>query len=229
MIKVEKAYKSYTMGDMLVRALDGVSLHIAAGEFVAIMGSSGSGKSTLLNVIGCLDVLDQGDYFLAGEPVSGRSEMALARIRNQTLGFVFQQFHLLPRMDALRNVELPLVYGGVPPLERSKRAAEKLRLVGLGERMHHLPAQLSGGQQQRVAIARALVNEPKVLIADEPTGSLDVATGHEIMRTFQHLNRDMGLTIVMVTHEEDIAHFASRTVRLRDGRIESSLRRKESQ
>ncbi len=210
--------KRYRMGDAVVDALSGVTLAIRAGEHVAIMGPSGSGKSTFMNVLGCLDVPDSGGYRLAGEEVAGLSPDALAAIRNRRIGFVFQQFHLLARTCALDNVALPLLYGHTPRAAREARARERLAQVGLAERTAHLPSQLSGGQQQRVAIARALVNDPVLLLADEPTGALDTRTSLEVMALFQSLNR-AGQTIVMVTHEPDVASFASRIVQFRDGRI----------
>ena len=221
MIKLAGARKRYQLGEVPIDVLKGVSLEIARGEFVAIMGPSGSGKSTLLNIIGCLDFLDGGEYLLDGQSLAVSSEEELCTIRNQRLGFVFQQFNLIPRISAQRNVELPLVYADVDAATRRQRAAALLAQVGLADRADHAPAQLSGGQQQRVAIARALINAPDVLIADEPTGSLDMQAGEEIMRIFRKLN-DSGITIVMVTHENEVAAFADRIIRLRDGRIEHS-------
>jgi putative ABC transport system ATP-binding protein len=215
--------KDYVLGDNVVHALAGVSLKIGAGEFVAVMGPSGSGKSTFMNMIGCLDRPSSGEYRLAGEDVARMNADQLAAVRNRRIGFVFQQFNLLPRTSALENVELPLMYANVPVQERHRRALEKLRLVGLGERSDHQPSQLSGGQQQRVAIARALVNDPALILADEPTGALDSRTSVEIMALLQQLNRD-GMTIVLVTHEHDVAAFASRLVMFRDGRIVSDER-----
>lgn len=220
MISLKNIYKRYKLGEIPIPVLNGISFNISQGEFVAIMGPSGSGKSTLLNIIGCLDVLDEGDYFLAGIPVAGRSEDDLAEIRNQKIGFVFQQFNLIPRINAVRNVELPLLYSAISPQDRRDKAMKMLIKVGLADRAEHSPAQLSGGQQQRVAIARALVNTPTILIADEPTGSLDTQSGCEIMHIFKTLN-ETGITIVMVTHEEDIAAHASRVIRLRDGVVET--------
>ncbi len=215
--------RHYTLGDQVVTALAGVSVNVARGEFVAVMGPSGSGKSTFMNLVGCLDKPTAGRYVLDGEEVSSMSADGLAEVRNRKIGFVFQQFNLLDRQDALANVELPMVYAGLPRRERRRRAEESLAKVGLAERVHHLPTQLSGGQQQRVAIARALVNDPKVLLADEPTGALDSRTSLEIMALFQDLNRQ-GMTVLVVTHEPDVATFASRVVRFRDGRVLSDTR-----
>jgi putative ABC transport system ATP-binding protein len=218
LIETSDLSKDYAMGANTVRALRGVSLAIREGEFVAIMGASGSGKSTFMNLLGCLDSPSAGDYALAGEKVSTLSGDALAAIRNRRIGFVFQQFNLLPRTSALQNVELPLLYSNVPVQERKARAMRKLEEVGLAERMDHHPTQLSGGQQQRVAIARALVNHPALMLADEPTGALDSHTSIDIMALLQRLNRQ-GMTIVMVTHEHDVAAFASRIVTFRDGLV----------
>jgi putative ABC transport system ATP-binding protein len=217
---IEKVYQT---GDVALRALDGVSLRVDEGEFVAVMGSSGSGKSTLMNIIGCLDRPTAGSYVLAGRRVSGMSRSELAKVRSRVLGFVFQQFNLLARTTAQENVELPLEYGGVGSRARHKRAIEALQRVGLGERMHHHPNQLSGGQQQRVAIARAIVNDPKVILADEPTGALDSRTSVDVMAIFQGLWRS-GITVVLVTHESDIALYASRVVQMKDGLIQSDVR-----
>ena len=210
--------KTYTMGGQTVHALRGVSLDIAEGDFVAIMGASGSGKSTLMNILGCLDHPTTGSYQLAGEAVDAMSADALASIRNRRIGFVFQQFNLLPRTSALENVELPMVYAHVPPVERHRRALRSLQRVGLGERSGHTPAELSGGQQQRVAIARALVNNPRLILADEPTGALDSQTSEDIMRLLAELN-EQGMTVVLVTHESDIAAWARRRLVFRDGRV----------
>ncbi|MGU9978554.1 ABC transporter ATP-binding protein [Phreatobacter sp. HK31-P] len=215
--------RHYTLGDQVVTALAGVSVAVEEGEFVAVMGPSGSGKSTFMNLVGCLDKPTAGRYVLDGEEVSAMSADALADVRNRKIGFVFQQFNLLDRQDALANVALPMVYAGVARRERRKRAEESLAKVGLAGRVHHLPTQLSGGQQQRVAIARALVNNPKVLLADEPTGALDSRTSLEIMALFQDLNRQ-GMTVLVVTHEPDVATFAGRVVRFRDGKVLSDTR-----
>lgn len=219
MIILRDIHKSYRVGDILLPVLNGVSLDIDKGEFVAIMGPSGSGKSTLLNIIGCLDTVDSGAYLLDGLSIGGASDAQLAEIRNGKIGFVFQFFNLIRTINAQRNVGLPLLYSGVPPQERRLLAKKALEDVGLDERVLHMPAQLSGGQQQRVAIARALVNRPDILIADEPTGSLDSASGLEIMQIFSQLHK-AGKTVVIVTHEQEIAAFAKRIIRLRDGRIE---------
>jgi len=223
LIVVEDLLKVYTLGGVELHALDHVSLSIEQGELVAIMGASGSGKSTLMNVLGCLDRPTSGRYVLAGRDVSRLGRGELADVRNKTLGFVFQSFNLLPRTSARENVELPLVYAGVPRAERARRAASALARVGLGDRIHHYPSQLSGGQQQRVAIARSIVNEPKIVLADEPTGNLDSKTSDSIMALFQELWRN-GLTILYVTHEPDVARYASRIVTLKDGRILSDVR-----
>jgi len=218
-IRTEQLHKHYVLGAETVRAVRGVDLEIGRGEFVAVMGPSGSGKSTFMNMIGCLDTPTSGRYWLNGRLVSELSEDELARVRNKEIGFVFQTFNLLPRATALHNVELPLIYAGVGTKERRRRAAEKLEMVGLGDRMGHRPPEMSGGQRQRVAIARALVNEPALLLADEPTGNLDSVTGEEVMHQFAQLN-EQGQTIVLVTHEHDIAGYARRQVHLRDGLIE---------
>ena len=221
-IKTEGLRKDYVLGAETVRAVRGVDLNIAVGEFVAIMGPSGSGKSTFMNMIGCLDTPTEGQYWLSGQLVSELSDDQLARVRNQRIGFVFQTFNLLPRATALHNVELPLIYAGMRGTERRARAAEKLELVGLGDRMDHKPPELSGGQRQRVAVARALVNEPDLLLADEPTGNLDSVTSAAIMRQLAELNAN-GQTIVLVTHEHDIAEYAKRQVHLKDGLIEQDF------
>mgnify|MGYP000917134191 FL=1 len=221
LISLRAVEKSYLRGQQPVPVLRGVDCTIFPGEFVAIMGPSGSGKTTLLNILGCLDTLDGGSYRLQGQEIGQLDATALAHIRNRQFGFVFQLFNLIPRLSALRNVELPMVYGGVPAAERQRRAAEALASVGLGERLQHVPAELSGGQQQRVAIARAIVNQPQILIADEPTGSLDSQAGEEIMAIF-HQFHAQGKTLIMVTHEADIAAHAQRIIRVLDGRIEGA-------
>ena len=218
LIDTRDLVKEYRMGDNVVRALDGVTLAIGEGEFVAVMGPSGSGKSTFMNLIGCLDGPTAGDYLLAGENVAKLSGDALSRIRNQRIGFVFQQFNLLPRTTAQDNVELPLLYTGLPKAERRARALKRLTQVGLANRAEHQPNQLSGGQQQRVAIARALVNDPVLILADEPTGALDSKTSVEVMALLQELNRG-GITVVLVTHEAEVAAFARRIILFRDGRV----------
>jgi putative ABC transport system ATP-binding protein len=215
-IRAEGLSKRYVMGDQVVNALRGIDVQIGEGEFVAIMGPSGSGKSTFMNLIGCLDRPTAGQYYLNGEGVANLDDNKLADIRNRYLGFVFQNFNLLARTSALKNVELPLMYGGVRG--RSERARKALEMVGLGQRLDHTPSMLSGGQQQRVAIARAIVNDPKVILADEPTGNLDSRTSEEIMALFQELNRN-GKTVIIVTHEEDIAQHCKRVIRFRDGAI----------
>ena len=218
LIQATNLTKTYVMGDQTVHALRGVSLSIEEGAFVAIMGASGSGKSTLMNIMGCLDLPTSGDYRLADEAVEGMSSDDLASIRNRRIGFVFQQFNLLPRTSAVENVELPMVYAGVPAPERRAKALAALQKVGLGERTGHTPAELSGGQQQRVAIARALVNNPQLILADEPTGALDSQTSEDIMRLLTDLN-NQGMTVVLVTHEADIAAWARRKIVFRDGVI----------
>ena len=217
-IRVEEVHKYYELGETRVHALRGVSLEIQCGEFVAIMGASGSGKSTFMNILGCLDRPSSGRYLLEGMDVSEHDKRALALIRNQKIGFVFQGFNLLARTTALENTELPTLYTKIDKAERGKRAGEALAMVGLADRAQHFPSQMSGGQQQRVAVARALVNRPSILLADEPTGNLDSRTSVEIMEILQNLN-DKGLTIVLVTHEHDIAHFAKRVLVFRDGKI----------
>ena len=218
-IALENVHKTYDLGEIQVHALRGVSLEIRRGEFVAIMGASGSGKSTLMNILGCLDRPSKGRYLLDGIDVSGLSKIELAHIRNKKIGFVFQQFNLLSRTTALENVELPTLYAGIRPEERATRAKQSLERVGLADRALHHPSQLSGGQQQRVAIARALVNKPAILLADEPTGNLDSRTSVEIMDILQRLNEDEGLTVVLVTHEPDIANYAQRALEFRDGKM----------
>ena len=224
LIETVDLWKTYVMGSEEIHALRGVSLQIERGEYVAIMGPSGSGKSTLMNLIGCLDTPSKGSYLLKGKQVSQMNDDELARIRNEEIGFVFQTFNLLPRATALRNVELPLVYAGVPAKIREERARGALDRVELGSRMMHRPNELSGGQRQRVAIARALVNNPSILLADEPTGNLDSKTGHEIMALFEKLH-EAGNTIILVTHEADVAAFAYRTIYTRDGQVENDVRR----
>lgn len=221
LIEIRDLTKVYEMGDSQVRALDGVSVDVERGDFLAIMGPSGSGKSTLMNLIGCLDSPSSGTYLLNKQEVSQLDDDELARIRNREIGFVFQTFNLLARTTALENVEVPLIYAGMPRAERRRKAQEMLERVGLGDRMRHQPNELSGGQRQRVAVARALVNNPSILLADEPTGNLDSKTGEEIMALFQQLNRE-GNTIILVTHEEDIAAHADSRIRLRDGKIVES-------
>jgi putative ABC transport system ATP-binding protein len=218
-IRLETIHKTYHMGDVVVHALRGVSLVIARGEMVAITGPSGSGKSTMMNIVGCLDRPTSGRYLLDGVDVSTRSNVDLADIRNQRIGFVFQGFNLLARMSARENVELPMVFAGVAPAEQARRAREALAAVGLADKERSQPHQLSGGQQQRVAIARALVNQPPIILADEPTGNLDTRTSLEVMEILQQLNRDRGITIVIVTHEADIARHTWRIITFRDGRV----------
>jgi len=220
-ISLDHIHKTYTMGDVEVHALRGISLEIKKGEFVAIMGASGSGKSTTMNIIGCLDRPTKGHYFLDGEDLSQLSKDQRADIRNRKLGFVFQGFNLLLRTSALENVELPMLYAGVETAERHRRSMEALAAVGLAGRERNHPNQLSGGQQQRVAIARSLVNDPALILADEPTGNLDSRTSVEVMEIFQRLNRERGMTLILVTHEPDIADYADRVVVFKDGRIKS--------
>ena len=219
-IRLEDICRIYRVGSQEVRALDGVSLSVSRNEYVAIMGPSGSGKSTLMNILGCLDSPDSGRYILNGTDVSEMDDGEMADVRNREIGFVFQSFNLLPRYNALENVALPMVYAGVPAGERRVKAAQALRSVGLEDRMDHRPNELSGGQRQRVALARALINNPSIILADEPTGNLDTHTSVEIMRLFDQIYRN-GNTVIVVTHEEDIAAYAHRVIRLRDGRIES--------
>ena len=224
LLQLRDVWKVYQLGDVEVQALRGVSTDVPAGEFVAVMGASGSGKSTFMNIVGCLDEPTSGTYRLEGTNVSHMTADERATLRNQRLGFVFQNFNLLPRTTALENVELPLVYAGVPFAEQRERARAALASVGLEGREHHVPSQLSGGQQQRVAIARALVNHPSLLLADEPTGNLDTEMSHEIMSVFTRLHREQGVTIVLVTHEPDVATYAERQITFRDGQIVSDTR-----
>jgi putative ABC transport system ATP-binding protein len=223
-IRTHDLWKTYVMGDQEIHAVAGIDVEIRRGEYVAIMGPSGSGKSTLMNLIGCLDSPTNGEYYINGDLVSGMDDDDLARIRNREIGFVFQTFNLLPRATALHNVELPLVYSGVPAAERQERARAALRNVDLGDRMHHKPNEMSGGQRQRVAVARALVNHPSIVLADEPTGNLDTVTGKEIMALFERLH-EQGNTIVLVTHEHDIAEHARRVIHMRDGKVENDVPR----
>jgi len=223
-IRIERVSKIYQTGDVAVHALRGLSLAVHRGEFVAVMGPSGSGKSTLMNIIGCLDRPTKGHYFLEGVDVSTMGKAALADIRNKRVGFVFQSFNLVARTSALENVELPLLYAGVGASERQRRARTALAEVGLADRERNMPNQLSGGQQQRVALARALVNNPSIILADEPTGALDTRTSVEVMEIFQRLNRERRLTIIIVTHEHDIAQYAERVIHVRDGRISADER-----
>lgn len=222
LIELSNITRIYRMGEHKVQALAGVSVNVARNEYVAIMGPSGSGKSTLMNIIGCLDTPTSGEYYLNEQRVSEMTDNELAEVRNREIGFVFQTFNLLPRADCLHNVELPLVYSGIQKRERRSMALHALESVGLGDRVHHKPNELSGGQRQRVAVARALVNNPAIILADEPTGNLDSKTGEEIMHLFELLHR-RGNTILVVTHEEEIARHARRIIRLRDGQIESDV------
>ena len=225
-IRLEDIRRIYRVGNQEVRALDGVSLSVYQNEYVAIMGPSGSGKSTLMNILGCLDSPSNGHYILNGVDVSEMEDGELADVRNREIGFVFQSFNLLPRYNALENVALPMVYAGVPARERMERAAAALESVALSERMDHKPNELSGGQKQRVALARALINNPSIILADEPTGNLDTHTSIEIMRLFEEIH-SRGNTVIVVTHEEDIAAYARRIIRLRDGRVESDMENKD--
>jgi putative ABC transport system ATP-binding protein len=227
LVDVRDLRKSYVLGSQEVHALQGVSFKVDRGEFAAIMGPSGSGKSTMMNMLGCLDVPTSGSYVLDGRDVAEMKPDELAHVRRDSIGFVFQGFNLLSRTSALENVELPMVYAGVSPSERHRRAAESLDLVGLGDRMDHMPHQMSGGQQQRVAIARALVNQAPLILADEPTGNLDSANSEEIMRLFRTLNDEQGITVILITHEPDMAVFARRVITFRDGRLVED-RRQES-
>jgi putative ABC transport system ATP-binding protein len=219
LIELHDVTKVYQMGDVEVRALNGVTLSIERGELIAIMGPSGSGKSTLMNILGCLDQATSGEYLLEGTRISTLNDNQLAEIRNRRIGFVFQTYNLLARTSALDNVEVPLIYAGANARTRRQRASEALEAVGLGDRLHHKPNELSGGQQQRVAIARALINEPSIILADEPTGNLDTKTGQEIITLFQRLNVERGITVIYVTHDAEVARFTQRIVHLRDGRL----------
>ena len=226
-LRLKEVVKTYEMGDEKIHALSGVSLDLGKNEYIAIMGPSGSGKSTLMNIIGCLDVPTSGTYSLDGEMVSSKSEGELAEIRNRMIGFVFQTFNLIPRSDIFHNVELPLIYGGIPRAERRERTEHAIEQVGLADRMKHKPNELSGGQRQRVAIARALVFNPSIILADEPTGNLDSKTGAEIMGMFDELHA-AGQTIILVTHEDNIAAHSHREIRLRDGKIETDIRKTDA-
>ena len=227
LIKITNLTKTYKMGEEIVQALKGVSLTIEKNEYVALMGPSGSGKSTLMNLLGCLDTPSEGEYILNDNIVSEMSDAELAEVRNKLIGFVFQTFNLLPRMSALENVALPLVYSGIGKDERLEKAARVLEVVGLADRMHHKPNELSGGQRQRVAIARALVNDPAIILADEPTGNLDTKTSIEIMSIFEKIHKN-GNTVILVTHEPDIAEYAHRIIKLRDGLMESDVTKAET-
>ena len=222
-IKIEGLNKIYDTGAVQVHALKEINLSIAEGEYVAIMGQSGSGKSTLMNVLGCMDRNFEGRYLLDGIPIMDQKENELSAVRNKKIGFVFQAFQLIPRTSTLKNVEIPMIYGGLKGDKRKKKAKELLEQVGLGDRIHHMPNELSGGQQQRVAIARALANDPAIILADEPTGNLDTASSHEIMEFFTKLNKE-GATVIVVTHEEDIANCTNRIVRFKDGEIVSDMK-----
>jgi putative ABC transport system ATP-binding protein len=219
LIQVKGLRKTYHVGDQVVHALNGLDVQIAAGSYVALMGPSGSGKSTLMNILGCLDSPSEGSYFLNGRDVAGLKDEVLAEIRNQEIGFVFQSFNLLPRYSALENVALPMIYAGIPKVDRRKRAEEVLDQVGLADRMHHKPSELSGGQIQRVAVARSLVNRPSIILADEPTGNLDTATSMEIMALFAEIQA-AGNTVIIVTHEQEIAACTNEVIRLRDGKLD---------
>ncbi|MDN5307976.1 MAG: putative transport system ATP-binding protein [Eubacteriaceae bacterium] len=221
-LEMKNLVKSYPIGDQEQVVLKGINLSVDRGDYLSVLGPSGSGKSTLMNIIGCLDVPTDGSYFLSGEPIKNRTETELAVIRNKEIGFIFQQFQLLPRLTALKNVELPLIYAQVPEKKRHEQAQQILERVGLADRMHHRPNQLSGGQQQRVAIARALVTEPTLLLADEPTGALDQNTGHQILKLFSSLHEE-GKTIVMITHDAEVAKNGSRIVRIVDGNLSEEV------
>lgn len=222
LIKIENIRKDYMLGHVTVSALRGIDLEIAENEYVAIMGPSGSGKSTLMNILGCLDTPSQGNYFFDTQNVSSLDDDELSTIRNKKIGFIFQTFNLLPKANALHNVELPLIYAGIPKHERLRKAEEALKRVGLGDRMHHKPNEMSGGQRQRVAIARALVNNPEIILADEPTGNLDSKTGIEIMEIFEELHKE-GNTVILITHENEIAEHSNRVIKLFDGTIKSDV------
>jgi putative ABC transport system ATP-binding protein len=225
LIRMDNVAKVYTAGTVEVPALLDINISVESGEFLSIMGPSGSGKSTLMNILGCLDAPTSGTYVLDGEDVSDLTRDERAEVRNRKIGFVFQGFNLLPRIDALRNVELPLIYGSVKTAERVRIARDSLALVGLTDRSEHLPSQLSGGQQQRVAIARALVNDPEIILADEPTGNLDTRTSEELMAVFRRLNRERKITFILVTHDPEVAEVTDRRILIRDGRIEGDVRK----